>query len=45
VQETPAEVVSFYLQRGEAERVFGEFATTLQPTFRHKEVRLLDKII
>jgi hypothetical protein len=38
VQETPAEVVSFYLQRGEAERVFGEFATTLQPTFRHKEV-------
>ena len=34
----PAEVVRFYLQRGEAERVFGEFVQTLKPTFRHIEV-------
>ena len=33
----PAEVVRFYLQRGEAERVFGEFVQTLKPTFRHVE--------
>ena len=35
--EGPAEVVRFYLQRGEAERVFGEFVQTLKPTFRHVE--------
>ena len=34
----PAEVVQFYLARGEAERVFGEFVQTLKPTFRHVEV-------
>ena len=37
-EESPAEVVRFYLQRGEAERVFGEFAQSLRPTFRHVEV-------
>lgn len=35
--EAPSEVVRFYLQRGEAERVFGEFVQTLKPTFRHVE--------
>jgi hypothetical protein len=37
-EESPSEVVSYYLQRGEAERVFGEFAQTLRPTFRHVEI-------
>lgn len=32
-------VVRFYQQRGESERVFGEFVTTLQPTLRQIEVR------
>lgn len=35
--EDPSEVVRFYLQRGEAERVFGDFVQTLKPTFRHVE--------
>ena len=37
--DAAADVVRFYQQRGESERVFGEFVTTLQPTFRHIEVR------
>lgn len=35
----PAEVVATYLRRGEAERIFGEFKATLQPNFRHQEIR------
>jgi hypothetical protein len=36
--DAPGEVVRLYQQRGEAERVFGEFVATLQPTFRHIEI-------
>jgi hypothetical protein len=39
LKDAPADVVRCYQQRGEAERVFGEFVNTLQPTFRHIEVR------
>jgi hypothetical protein len=39
LEECPAEVVATYLRRGESERVFGEFKGTLEPTFRHQEVR------
>jgi hypothetical protein len=39
LEESPAEVVATYLRRGESERVFGEFKSTLEPTFRHQEVR------
>lgn len=35
--DTPAQVVRTYQQRGESERVFGEFANTFEPTFRHAE--------
>jgi hypothetical protein len=34
----PAEVVRTYQQRGESERIFGEFAQTFEPTFRHTEM-------
>ena len=37
-EEAPSEVVHFYLRRGEAERVFGDFVQTLRPTFRHVDV-------
>ena len=37
--EPPAEVVRIYQQRGESERMFGEFVNTFQPTFRHAEVK------
>jgi hypothetical protein len=37
-EEAPSEVVHFYLGRGEAERVFGDFVQTLRPTFRHVDV-------
>jgi hypothetical protein len=36
--EAPAQVVRTYQQRGESERVFGEFAQTFEPTFRHAEM-------
>jgi hypothetical protein len=39
LEEPPAKAVALYLRRGESERLFGEFKTTLQPTFRHQEVR------
>ena len=39
LEGSPAEAVATYLRRGESERLFGEFKTALQPTFRHQEVR------
>ena len=34
----PAKVVEHYLNRGEAERRFGEFVAAFEPTFRHAEM-------
>jgi len=36
--DEPSKVVSTYLQRGAAERVFGEFVNTFEPNFRHEEL-------
>jgi hypothetical protein len=36
--DAPASVVEHYLNRGEAERRFGEFAGAFEPTFRHAEM-------
>lgn len=39
LEDAPADVVRTYQQRGESERMFGEFVNTFQPTFRHAEAR------
>jgi len=39
LEESPNEVVRIYLDRGESERMFGEFSSTFQPNFRHAEMR------
>ena len=39
LEDAPADVVRTYQQRGESERMFGEFVATFQPTFRHAEVK------
>ncbi|MDE3246922.1 MAG: transposase [Acidobacteriota bacterium] len=36
--DAPAKVVEHYLNRGEAERRFGEFVAAFEPTFRHAEM-------
>lgn len=36
--DEPSKVVNTYLQRGAAERVFGEFVNTFEPNFRHEEL-------
>lgn len=36
--DAPAKVVEHYLNRGEAERRFGEFLAAFEPTFRHAEM-------
>lgn len=36
--DAPAPVVEHYLNRGEAERRFGEFVAAFEPTFRHAEM-------
>lgn len=35
--EAPADVVGIYQDRGESERLFGEFVNTFRPNFRHTE--------
>ena len=36
--DAPAKVVEHYLNRGEAERRFGDFLAAFEPTFRHAEI-------
>jgi hypothetical protein len=36
--DTPTKVVEHYLNRGEAERRFGDFLAAFEPTFRHAEM-------
>jgi len=36
--DAPEKVVEHYLNRGEAERMFGEFVAAFEPTFRHTEM-------
>jgi len=38
LSDAPAQVVEHYLNRGEAERRFGEFVAAFEPTFRHAEM-------
>ena len=37
-EDAPAKVVEHYLNRGEAERRFGDFLAAFEPTFRHAEM-------
>lgn len=36
--DAPTKVVEHYLNRGEAERRFGDFLAAFEPTFRHAEI-------
>jgi hypothetical protein len=38
LDDAPAKVVEHYLNRGEAERRFGDFLAAFEPTFRHAEM-------